>query len=148
MPFALGAATTVESLNISARATSSSILEMEPRHTIAAPDSHYVATETVHVARLDDLYPEIHLPGGPLLLKIDVQGYEVPVLDGATETLDRVAVLEAELSFVELYRGQALFPEVLKRLQRQGFVLTSFESVLADPDTAELLQLNGLFHRP
>jgi FkbM family methyltransferase len=60
----------------------------------------------------------------PVLLKIDVQGYEMQVLSGATASLARVDSVYVELSFVSLYDGQALAPEVIQFLGEQGFVLS------------------------
>jgi FkbM family methyltransferase len=58
------------------------------------------AGEAVQVCRLDDLYPE----GAPSLLKIDVEGWEGAVLEGARRLTERLAggrsliIVEARLS--------------------------------------------------
>jgi hypothetical protein len=81
----------------------------------------------------------------PCGLKIDTQGHEWEVLDGATQALSRCVWLEIELSLVELYTGQRLLPELLSRLSGAGFNLIQLEPVFSDPRTGELLQVNGLF---
>jgi hypothetical protein len=50
-----------------------------------------------------------------------VQGYELNVLRGATETLRSCAYVYAECSEVPLYEGQALRSEVSQFLQLHGF---------------------------
>ncbi len=147
VPVALGAAESTGTLHISGRSTSSSLLEMNPLHLQVAPESGTVGEATVQIARLDDLYAELDLIGEALLLKLDVQGYEAEVLDGARETLSHVGVLEVELSFAPLYEGQPLFAELLAQLSESGFVLVLLERVLSDPKTAELLQVNALLRR-
>jgi FkbM family methyltransferase len=52
------------------------------------------------------------------LLKLDTQGYELQVLDGARGLLERQAVplIYVEVGFVTLYQGQPLFPQVYQYL--------------------------------
>jgi len=54
-------------------------------------------------------------------LKIDVQGGELAILQGASKTLNSAFGIEAEVEFIELYQGQPLFGEVAKYLNRFGF---------------------------
>ena len=56
-----------------------------------------------------------------LFVKIDVQGYEGPVLRGGQATLRRAAVVLIETSFAPLYRGQLLFADVLGQMGALGF---------------------------
>jgi FkbM family methyltransferase len=58
----------------------------------------------------------------PILLKIDVQGAELEVLKGIA-SLDALDFLYVELSFVELYEGQALFEDVRSFLADKGFTI-------------------------
>jgi FkbM family methyltransferase len=120
---------------------SSSLLEMRPAHDEAAPQARYVGTERVPVARLDDL----ELGGDRLMLKLDVQGNERAVLAGAAQTAGRVHAVECELSFVELYAGQALFEELLALLS--DFSLWALQPSWADPRTGRLLQADAIFVR-
>ena len=80
-------------------------------------------------------------------LKLDVQGSELSVLRGAERTLERVEVVETELSLVELYEGQALLPDVYAHLTQRGFGIWFLEPVFRDSSSGELLQLDGLFAR-
>lgn len=134
-------------LNVSGTAVSSSLLPMDPLHVEAIPASKYEGRETVTIRPLDALVDE--LPGsirrGPFYLKIDVQGYEAQVLDGARDTLARVAAIELEVSLRALYHGAALFPEMLGRLAGLGFTLVSWEDVMTDPATGFVLQADCIF---
>jgi hypothetical protein len=58
----------------------------------------------------------------PVMLKIDVQGAELDVLRGISG-FDYVDFIYVELSFVELYDGQALFEDVRSYLVERGFKL-------------------------
>jgi FkbM family methyltransferase len=123
---------------------SSSLLAMRDQHRRVAPHAAYVAEETIRIRRLD----AVDLPVGErLMLKLDVQGGERAVLDGAVETLPRVHAIECELSLVELYEGQALMGELVARLSASGFELWGLRPAFADPVTGRLLQADGLFVR-
>jgi len=75
----------------------------------------------VEVKPLGDLI-DLAALAAPVLLKIDVQGAELEVLRGI-ERIEMVDCLYVELSFVELYEGQALFEEVRAWLAARGFEL-------------------------
>ena len=78
-----------------------------------------VRTAEIATKRLDDV-----LPGGPVdFLKLDVQGAELMVLRGASQTLRRTAVIHCEVSFSRMYVDQALFTDVQQHLAAEGFTL-------------------------
>jgi len=58
----------------------------------------------------------------PFLLKLDVQGAEIDVLEGASETLEDVAVIYAECSNVNWNEGGAFTEEVFAYLRDRGFI--------------------------
>lgn len=145
---ALGERAGEATLHRSGLSPSSSLLPMLARHEEAVPETRYVSTETVAVHRLDDVFDDHVRPGEAVFLKIDTQGYERAVLDGATEALPRIAGIQLELSVVPLYEGSALLPELVDRLLRAGFGLMAVDPGFRDPVTQELLQVDGLFFRP
>jgi len=75
--------------------------------------------------RLDDFGQEHQLPR-PDLLKLDVQGYELEVLRGATESLKTTKAVIAEVSFVEYYKGQCLFHDLVAFLAESGLLVRAF----------------------
>ncbi len=58
---------------------------------------------------------------GPVLLKLDVQGYELEVLRGAVETLKAVEVIILEASLLEYNEGAPLISEVVEYMASCGF---------------------------
>jgi FkbM family methyltransferase len=59
----------------------------------------------------------------PSMLKIDVQGGELGVLQGASELLDVIDHIYLEVSFIELYENQPLFAETDTFLRSYGYSL-------------------------
>jgi FkbM family methyltransferase len=133
-------------IHVAGNAMSSSLLPMGDRHAAAAPESRYVGSEQIHIVRLDTLRPQILGESDRVFLKIDVQGLELAVLDGAPETLRQVRALELELSLFPLYEGEPAVDDVLRRLDHEGFNLLSFHGGFREP-AGQLLQVDGLFVR-
>lgn len=144
---ALGAYDGVCEIHVAGNSYSSSILPMLERHLENAPESEYIGKQTVPIARLDTLRPEILQEDDRVYLKIDVQGFESEVLKGATKFLKNVVCIEMELSVVPLYKDQELFLSMIKYLQRVGFDLVWIERGFSDQTTGEVLQFDGIFIR-
>jgi FkbM family methyltransferase len=134
-------------MQLAANSVSSSILPMLQSHVTALPESHIVSSEKVTLSRLDDEV-EKRLNGETrLFLKIDTQGFEMPVLRGAGALMDRVGLIEVELSLVPLYAGQALLAEVWSNIEAMGFTPIWVEQGFSDAREARLLQVDALFVR-
>jgi FkbM family methyltransferase len=134
-------------MNVSANSVSSSVLPMLGTHAHVAPQSRYVATEDVPATTVDELVTRVGLDPATTMLKIDVQGYEKSVLDGATQTLPAFVGVRTELSLTPLYDGQALLPDIITYLAEHGLELWLIEPGFRDPSTRRLLQLDGTFFR-
>jgi FkbM family methyltransferase len=134
-------------INVSANSYSSSLLDMLPAHVDSAPDSNYIATETVEIRTLDEAMPELRKSPRKIFMKIDTQGYESQVLRGARASLPRIDTIQLELSLVPLYAGQALFSDIHQQMCDQGYSLVVIEPMFRDPRTKRLLQMDGIYHR-
>jgi len=77
-------------INIAGNSFSSSIFEMLPAHLQAAPKSAYIGKEEISVRKIDSIIVNYYRPEQRLFLKIDTQGYEKNVLEGATSSLDKI----------------------------------------------------------
>lgn len=142
---ALGDESRTAFFRVTANRQSSSLLPMAETHLRHAPESAEVGQIEVEVARLDEL--GLVPRDCRAYLKLDVQGAELAVLRGAQDSLEFVRVVEAELSAVELYRGQALVEEVIAFLRSAGFDPIGVETSFRDRLSGDLLQANGFFRR-
>jgi FkbM family methyltransferase len=72
----------------------------------------------VPIVRLDDVIPANTTVD---LLKIDVQGYELAVLEGAVRTLERTRTLLLEVNYVAHYEGAPCIDQVVEAVRMHGF---------------------------
>ncbi|WP_324778935.1 FkbM family methyltransferase [Thiobacillus sedimenti] len=144
---ALGAYEGEIEINISANSVSSSVLPMLEPHSNAAPGSAYVGQETAPMTTVDGVAGQYLAGSRAPFLKIDTQGYEWQVLDGAAATLGSVRGVQMELSLLPLYEGQHLWQDCIRRLEGEGFVLWSVQPAFVDPANGRTMQLDGLFFR-
>jgi len=135
-------------MHVAANSESSSALSMLDAHLRAAPESAYIGSERVAVSRLDTVAEDMRVGGQNLFLKIDVQGFEPKVLEGATRLLDRIRGVQLELSLVPLYDGETLFLSQVDSLARKGFELWGLIPSFVDKKTGRTLQVDGIFFRP
>lgn len=63
-----------------------------------------------------------------IYLKLDVQGFERKVLDGASAVLPRVAALQTELSVLPLYKDIPDYKELMRHVEQLGYVLSFIPS--------------------
>lgn len=144
---AIGDCTEIIELNLAKNSESSSLLPMLARHEAVAPASRYVASELVQMRRLDDVAePELSDAARPFL-KLDVQGFESRVLDGAESILRRVVGLQVELDLVSLYDGSVLMENIVARLRGLGFTPYRIVPGFTDRRSGRMLQVDGMFFR-
>jgi FkbM family methyltransferase len=125
---------------------SSSMLPME---RLLKDNYPYAANSTkvkVKIAKLDDFLVEINLVS-PVILKIDVQGYEEAVLRGATETLKRTDVIILEVSYQPLYLRQGTFNEIYKLLIENGFEFKGCFAPMLSKLDGSILQSDAVFSK-
>jgi FkbM family methyltransferase len=133
-------------INISKNSVSSSILDINSILVETAPETGYIATEDIQINRLDTFMKEITFKRR-LFLKIDAQGFESEILEGAEGCFNDIFALQLELSCISLYKGEKLFDEMKAFIESKGFYLSSLESGFADAKTGRLLQAEAIFLR-
>lgn len=140
---ALGATDSTAMLRVAANSVSSSLLDVGAAHIEACPESAEVAREEVPVRTLDgELRASL---SQRIYLKLDVQGFELPVLLGSTRTLRRASAVQLEVSFDDLYAGQSDWLELCAFMYDNGFVARYLEPGYENSDTGAMLQADFVF---
>jgi len=114
--------------------TASSVL-IEPQWSADSIHEHPMTT-------LDALEP--HLPA-PDLIKLDVQGYELAVLEGGVHTLSRAKALITEVSVLDLQPGVHLVADLIQWLAARRWVTYDVSGILRRPLDRALWQMDVVF---
>ena len=145
-PLALGPRAARADIRVNRHSHSSSLLPLAALHRKAFPDAEELGRIEVEVSTLDHVLGGLDL-APPVLLKLDVQGYELAVLGGGREVLTRTDHVVLECSFEPLYEGEPRFTELLVAMRESGFTFERPVSCLADPRDQRILQMDALFRR-
>jgi len=124
---------------------SSSLLPMLDLHKSNFDFAVNVTPDKIRVRTLDSFFPNDILK--PLLIKIDVQGYEMFVLKGGGAVIPQADVIIIETSFQLLYEGQPLFHDIYIYLTKMGFKYSGNVEQLLSPKDNSILQADAVFVR-
>jgi FkbM family methyltransferase len=143
---AAGAENGQQTIHRSGYALSSSLLPMAELHKTNYPYTAAITEQTIEVRRLDEVTSELGV-SGPILLKLDVQGYELPALQGARNTLLQCGAAIIESSFGELYEGQKMFEDVYAFMLEAGFRYAGSGGQRNSPLNGRPLQQDAVYLR-
>jgi len=132
-------------INISGNSVSSSINNMQDAHLKAAPNSAYAGKEEISINKLDTIFGDFYSENDRIMLKIDTQGFEKNVIDGAEKFLEKVILLQLEMSLIPLYENEMLFTDMIEYLRQRNFQIVSLENGFFDKQSGQLFQVDGIF---
>jgi len=102
--------------------------------------------ESLPMKTLDSVVARRKMPG-PILLKADVQGYELEVLRGANETLRNTEVILLEVSTLPYNIGAPLFSDVVAFVADRRFLIYDFCHLHRRQSDDTAFQVDVLFAR-
>ena len=121
-PYGIGDKNEIQEMFISSNNAESSSFLKPKDHLIHHPDINFKKGPRVSIRKLDDFNLDANF------LNIDVQGYELQVLLGASRTLNKVDYIYIEVNRSETYENNALINDIDEYLAKYKFlrVETSF----------------------
>jgi FkbM family methyltransferase len=107
-----------------------------------------MAVEEIEVRRLDQLFASIvdGMARPRVFLKMDTQGYDLAVFEGAAQCVAQIVGLQSELSVKPIYEGMPHYIEALAAYEAAGFELQNL-SVVSRTREGGLLELNCFMKR-
>ena len=108
----------------------SSSLEPDPAYSVFHSEFSIDRTVTLNATTLDTLVRDRTI-GDVDLMKLDTQGTEYDILLGGREAVKLALLVETEVEFLSIYKGQKLFHDVSHFLYEHGFYLVFLNRVFA-----------------
>ncbi len=143
--FALGDFDGEAEINISENSVSSSILDVKQSSVDLVPESKVIGKETIQVKKLDTVLLDYYKEGNKLFVKIDAQGFEKNIIEGARNSLDKIQGFQLELPVNSFYEDSESFTEMIYYMYSLGFRLASVESGWHNLKTGEIMEIDGIF---
>jgi len=140
---AIGREKKIATIHITRDDDSSSMLPVTKIQSSMFPGGIEKGTRQVPVLPLAQALGIAPIPPASLL-KIDVQGFELSVLQGCEDILNNFSHLYIECSFVELYEGQSLAHQIVAWLGQRNFVISGIYNLYYDT-TGMTMQGDFLF---
>ena len=109
----------------------------------AGSSTEELDTVQVETVALDELVGDRHVS----ILKLDVQGGELAVINGGHKALQHTDCVLVEVLFVEHYQGDTTFPGIHAALAEQGFQLIDISRPFRDGD-GPALWADACYARP
>lgn len=126
---------------------SSSVLTITDRCIELYPLTCVDKSVSVTISTLDKVMGDVHLDASKnILLKLDVQGFEDRVLNGAGNTLSMCNAVMLEVLMDNLYEGQARFVDIVTLLHRHGLQYAGNVKQFYSPD-GRVVFVDALFLR-
>jgi len=134
------------SFNVNRDSQVSSLLPLGQDRILSFPNARVLETITVPMNTLDALFANADLES-PVLLKIDVQGFEDRVIAGAARTLEGVRWIVMEIAFGALYEGERDFESIAALVRSAGFSFVRPLDFHVSPRTGQIIEMDALFER-
>ena len=128
---AIGREKTTAIIHVTKDDDSSSLFPITKKQSAMFHGATEKETRQVTVLPLSQALGGTSIPSASFL-KIDVQGFELDVLQGCKDILNKFSHLYIECSFIELYEGQALAHEIISYLNKHGFAFSGAYNLCCD----------------
>lgn len=105
------------------------------------------STKEIEIVPLDDELRNADLQED-ILVKFDVQGFEIPAIRGGHELLSKARIVVCEICFFrKLYEGQPLFHDLYKELRSHGFTYMGNAEQMSRKSDGRIVEADAIFER-
>lgn len=108
-------------INVSSDSDMSSILDLEESTVDTLPGSLVSEVENVPIFKLSSIFETYKNAANKTFLKVDTQGFEWQVLQGAEDILPQISGIQLELSLLPMYKGEQTFEKITGWLNERNF---------------------------
>jgi FkbM family methyltransferase len=102
---------------------------------------------TAEVTTLDSIYSQCPTIEGPILQKIDPEGYELSALKGARSLLQAVDVVIAEVSITERFKNSYKLEDIISIMNENDFYVFSYLSMISQKGETRQRYTDVVFKR-
>ena len=136
--FALGDRSEQKVLNVYESSVFSSFLEANTYSKNIWQSLEHVTPQQVKVCKLDDIYHDVveSLGCTSCLLKLDTQGYDKYVFDGARASLKSISAIQSEVSLIPVYDGMLEAYDILREFHSANFYISGMYPINRDHSLA------------
>jgi len=134
---------------VGGRGATSSLLDVSDFGRSWSPRLEGRSKQMVDVRRLDSVFDEVisGLDSPRIFMKIDTQGYDLPVFRGAGERIADILGLQSEVASVPIYDGMARLPEQVAAYEGAGFETTGMFPVSRDEKSLRVIEFDVVMIR-
>ncbi|MGL1887004.1 MAG: FkbM family methyltransferase [Reichenbachiella sp.] len=133
-------------INVSENTVFSSIKNINSKFASENQQASGITKENVNIYKLDSLQDKLFTRQENLFLKIDTQGFEKEVIEGATEILSYVKGVKIEVPLLPIYdsvKWEML--DILLFFKEAGFKCISLNEVAVDKKTGIVHEVDAIF---
>jgi FkbM family methyltransferase len=154
LPYFIGGDSSEIFFNLYKDRSHSSVYQPGPRYQKMFGGNWFAVDEKVKIksTTIDEIYSK--KSEYPDLIKLDTQGTELDILTASKAVLAKTCLVEVEVEFVEMYKGQPMFHDIAKFMYDQGFELLYLNRVFQqrceishEPAKGQIIFADGLFAR-
>ena len=148
-PYALGADNERREINVAAESVFSSFLTPMEESQVRFRGNRVMRKEEVEVWRLDHVLETClkDISSPRMYLKLDTQGFDLTVMEGAQSILPRILALQVEVSLHKIYHGMHGFADSVAEFETRGFEVIDFITVNRDIDQLCALEMDCIMAR-
>lgn len=148
-PYALGADNERREINVATESVFSSFLTPVEESQVRFRGNRVMRKEEVDVWRLDHVLETclMDISSPRIYLKLDTQGFDLSVIEGAQSILPKILALQTEVSLHNIYHGMQDFVDSVAKFQAKGFEVIDFITINRDIDQLCALEMDCIMAR-